>query len=123
MVTTLHSFGAVSRHGDMHLSLGIVPGNSETKVSCAIPLLGCLIVEVYKFFSDVFDPEIVSTEGKGDRSLVMLPVARGSCTLPVTFSDQPYFEEFLCSDASLWQSIHTFLDVDIDITIRCGFVV
>ena len=69
------------------------------------------------FFSIVFDTKIVNTEGKGDRLPVMFLIARGSCTLLVTFSDQPCFEQLLCNDAGLWQSMHTFLDADIDITI------
>ena len=62
-----------ARHGDMHLPVGIVPGNSEAKVSRALPILRCLIVGVQcvqqvlcMFFFNVFDTKIINTEGKGD---------------------------------------------------------
>ena len=120
----LHGFCAVSQHGDMHLSVGIVPGNCEAKVSRALPVLRYLIAGVRcvqqvlcMFFSNIFDTKIVNREGKGDRSPVMFPIARGSCTLLVTFCDQLCFKQLLCNDAGLWQSVHTFLDADIDIIV------
>ncbi len=52
----------------------------------------------------------------------MFPKARCDLALLVAMLVEPFFEEILCKDARLWETVHALLYFDIDGTIIVGQV-
>ena len=65
-------------------------------------------------FGGVFDGKVVLNECKGDWPGVMLPQARCDWAWPVAMGSKETLELVIGQAAGLWQSVHTFANLNID---------
>ena len=98
----------------MYISLVVIPVESETKISCAVPIGVTEVVQfedieemVNVILGDVFYAKIVNHKAETDWVSCVCPETRCEFALAVSSDLEAYFEEFLGNDASLGQAILT----------------
>ena len=72
---------------------------------------------VRMFFANVFDGKIVDYEYKGDGSEGVEPKSWRVASLVISMDGESFCEKFVGEDAGLGQSIHAFLDFNINVTV------
>ncbi len=72
---------------------------------------------------NILDAKVVDTESEQERPPVMFPKARCDIALMVAMLVEAFYEEILCKDACLRESVHTLLYFDLDCTIVSSQVV
>ena len=102
MLELCEGFGDISWHGEVNLSLGVVPVKGDASVMRAGPVCGDLVVfsedleEMLRvFFSAVFDTKIVRHKGELDGMPFVGPESRDELTLAVAMLVEVFFEEFI----------------------------
>ena len=92
----------------MDEAVPVVPMQGKPNITPSIPVHGdfvvplqCLDEMVSVFFSDIFDAEIVHTEGKANGSSVVRPETGVDFALVVPVSLEALFEELLCDYSGL----------------------
>ncbi len=108
----------------MDLAAIVVPVHVHAKVSVSIPVNGTFVVflenlckMVGVLLPYVLDAKVVDTESKQERLPVMFSEARCDVALVVAVLVEAFFEEMLCEDARLQETIHALLYFDVDGTI------
>jgi hypothetical protein len=108
----------------------IVPVHVHAKVAFSVPDNGTFVVFLENFcemvgmlLPNVLDAKIVNTESEQERLPVMFPKAPFDIALLVAMLVESFFEEILCKDARLRETIHTLLYFDVDCTIVSSQVV
>jgi hypothetical protein len=68
-------------------------------------------------FADILDAEITDNEDKGNRTSSMFEVAWSGCDGSIAILGEVEYKTFVGKDTGLWEAIHAFVDLDVDITI------
>ncbi len=102
----------------------VVAVHVHAKVSVSVLVNGTFVVLLENLCKmvgvlppNVLDTKVVNTESEQERPPVMFPKARCAIALMVAVLVEAFFEEFLCKDACLRETIHSFLYIDVDCTI------
>jgi hypothetical protein len=66
---------------------------------------------------NVLDAKDIKTESEQERPPFMFPKARCEVALLAAVLVESFFEEILCKDACLWETVHALLYFDLDCTI------
>ena len=66
---------------------------------------------------DVLDAKVVDTESEQETPPVMFPKARCDSVLIVAVLVEAFFEEILCKDARLQETLHALLYINVDCTV------
>ena len=89
---TLEGISYVWKHGEVYLTIRVVPVDVHSKVPWSGPVVwnGVVLAEdghevVAMMFAYVLDTKIVHTEGKRDWAPVVGPESRDKCALTVPF--------------------------------------
>jgi hypothetical protein len=103
----------VPRHGEMHLALGIVPIECESKVLCSFPVgVNCVVLCQYAHemldvvLVDVLHAEVIDDECETDGAPVVLPVPWRDLALLIPGFVELLGEEVLCYYAGLGEAVH-----------------
>ncbi len=114
----------------MGLVAVVVPVYVHAKVSVSVPVNGTFVVflrnlrgMVSLLLPVVLDAKVVGTESEQEKLPVIFPKAWCDVALMVVVMVEVFFEEILCKDACLWETIHALLYFDVDCTIVCSQVV
>ncbi len=70
--------------------------------------------------SHVLDAKAINGERERDGPPIMFPKAWHDFALLVAILVKLFFEEILCKDACMWETVHTLLNFDKDGTIVIG---
>jgi hypothetical protein len=121
MLDAMECFGDVTRHGELHGAIDVVPIEGETTVfgSCPIGGDGVLGLEAVQEMlgmlpTHVFDTEVVHDQAKDDRAGVMAKQARSVRTGGVAPCCQMLLKAGVGDDACLRYSIHALPNFDQD---------
>ena len=113
-------------HGEVNKTLVVVP----VEVYAAIEVAGAVfnnlvglcsesIVQVLEVvFSNVLDAKVVNGKIEPDRAVVVLPESGSVWLFEISVACKAFFEEFVGKDACLWETVHPFPNLDVDITIK-----
>ncbi len=101
-------------HGEMHLALGIVPIESESKVLHSFPV-GVDCVVLFQYAHEILDvvlvnvlhAKVVNNKCETDGVPVVLPVPWRDLALLIPSFVKLLSEEVLCYDAGLWEAVHS----------------
>jgi len=111
----------VSWHGNVHCVVVVVPLEGETAVSGGIPIFSDLVMALegrqkMEGIIPVGLPNIkvINNQGEPNVAGVMLPESRDKGAGVVAMWEQKLLELVIGNFASLWQSIHTLANFDID---------
>ncbi len=70
----------IIKHGDMDVFVDVVPVDIHSKIACAVPVSGALVVIIQDagevldvLTADVFDAKVVNTECEGDWVKIVSP--------------------------------------------------
>ena len=128
-IEAFEGIGDVIRHGEMDLSLGVIPVKSKSEVAFAFPVFSDVVMlfdgvdEVGGvFFAYVFHSEIVDNEEERDGSPIVRPQTRCVLALVVSLTVEALFEELLGEDARLGQAIHSPFYGDVHKSIGCYLI-
>ncbi len=120
----------VPRHGEMHLALGIIPIERESKVLHSFPVgVDCVVLFQYAHemldvvLVNVLHSEVIDDECETDGAPVMSPVPWHDLALSIPSFVELLSEEVLCYDAGLWEAVHFALHFAEDIAICIHLVV
>ncbi len=104
----------------------VVPVHVHVKVSVSIPVNGTFVVFLENLRKmvgmlppNVLDAKVVNTENEQEKPPVMFPKARCDGVLMVAVLVEVFFEEILCEDARLRETVHALLYFDVDCTRGC----
>ncbi len=109
----------------------VVPVNVHAKVvAFCIPVNRTFLVFLEIFCKmvgvlppNVLDAKVIDTESDQERPPVMFPKAQCDVALLVAMLVQSFFEEILCMDARLQETIHALLYFDVDCTVVSSQVI
>ncbi len=80
------------------------------------------IVEVLEMgLANVFNAKIINGKSKPHQTGVMLPETGNVGLFVVSVACEEFSEEFVCEDAGLWETIHSFAYLHIDVTPLSAF--
>jgi hypothetical protein len=122
MTQSKKGFGNVVWHGNVNMASSIIPGNGEPEVAGSGPISGEYILssksieEVISIrLREEFDAKVVNSKVKGCASIRMAPKTRGLGNWKVSIRGQVCLELILRKDGSLFEAIHTLVDLKVDI--------
>jgi hypothetical protein len=106
----------VPQHGEMHLALGIVPIECESRVLHSFPIgVDCVVLFQYAHemldvvLVNILHAKVVNNESETDGVPVVLRVPWHDLALLIPSFVELLSEEVLCYDAGLWEAIHSAL--------------
>ncbi len=104
----------------MDLKAVIVPVHVDAKVLVSVPVNGTFVVFLENLCKmvgmlppNVLDAQVIDTEIEQERLPVMFPKARCDVALMVAVLIEAFFEEILCNDACLRETVHALLYFDL----------
>ncbi len=108
----------------MDLATIIVPVHVHAKVVFSVPVDGTFVVFLQNLCKmvgvlppKILDAKVVDTESEQERPPVMFPKARCDVALMVAVLVEAFFEEILCKDARLRETVHALLYFGVDCTV------
>ena len=118
------SAGDVTWHGNVNVTVGVIPGQSEAAVQRAVPLCGDG-VELAKrsdemlsvVFADILDAEVVDNKGEGDGSSVVTKKSGSVWSGVVTVFLKMLDEALIGQNPSLRKAVHSLADLHHDMVV------
>ena len=115
-------------HVQVYLSFVVVPFHVNANVSFPCPICGdfvvffeCVFEVICMFFSNIFYSEVIDHECELYWSCLVTPESWDEFALMISVFVESFFEEFVCEEACLWESVHAFDHLKVDETFRCDF--
>mmetsp|Transcript_14926 Transcript_14926/g.34660 ORF Transcript_14926/g.34660 Transcript_14926/m.34660 type:complete len:283 (+) Transcript_14926:1156-2004(+) len=109
----------------MDLALEVVPLEVNTDVFLALPIFCNFVVGLENvdevlcvFLANILHSEVINDEGELDGSPLVEPEAVDDGALVVAVGLEAFLEQFLCEDAGLWKPVHSFADLDVDVSVN-----
>ncbi len=108
----------------MDLAAIVVLVHVHAKVLVFVPVNGTFVVFLKNLCKmvgvlppNILDAKVVNTESEQERPAVMFPRARCDVALMVAMLIEAFFEEILCKDGHLQETVHALLYFDVDCTV------
>jgi hypothetical protein len=67
--------------------------------------------------ADILDAEIIDDKDKGNRTSSMFEVAWSGGDGSIAILGEVEYKTFVGNDTGLWEAIHAFVDLDVDVTV------
>lgn len=118
MCIFLEGGGDIAGHREVANASLVVPEAGDPTVQCCFPINGhSLIITseegqemVGVFLSNILDCEVIHNKGEFDEAFRMAPEARCVAALKVTMFGQAFGKELIGKNASLGQTVHSFVN-------------
>ena len=128
-VEAFEGIGDVIGHGEINLSLGVIPVKSKSEVTFAFPVFSDVIMffdgvdeVVCIFFAYILYSEIVDNKGERDRSPIVHQHPGCVLAFMISLDVEALLEELLGEDAGLRQAIHSPFYGDVHKSIGCYLI-
>ncbi len=123
-------FEDVFWHREVDVTLIIIPLEVDATVEVADAVLNNFVgfrpqgvVEVLEsVFLDIFDSKVVNGEIEPERAGFVFPQAWSVGLFVVPVVGEAFLKEFVGKDAGLRETVHSFLNFHVDVTVKCFFL-
>jgi hypothetical protein len=130
MLVLLECIADVPRHRVVHIASIVVPREFDATEEQACPVNGNLLVFLECRFEVMtvlyvcyFDAKVVNNKAKGDGPLHVTPQS-GRCLLAliIPLGREAFFQQIVCQNASLGETVHPLPDLNVDTSASLGNV-
>jgi hypothetical protein len=127
MFLLLENIDYVSGHGAVNMTWLLIPRELDTAEEPDHPVDGNLVVflecllEVMTTLHVIdFDAKVINNETNGDGRTHVVPQSKRVLALMVPLGGNLFFQQLVCKNASLGETLYPHLDLDVDPSIGLG---
>ncbi len=120
-------FHDILGHGKINVAFIIIPLEFDATIEITSSVFNnviCFLSEgvvkmLEMFLANAFDPKVIYCKVEPCRKGFMFPYTGSVWLFEVSVFGKALFEKLVGQDASLWETIHPFANLPVDVTIKC----